>query len=47
MLNSQLLPKSTTNRWFKPTSFVESKEKGVGRPWEIFRLEVHGQVVDF
>ena len=45
-LTSRLLSKSVTNRWFKPTSFVESFAQGVGRPWEIYRYKVNGQSVD-
>ena len=46
ILTSQLLPKSLTYRWLKPTSFVEDFAQGVGRPWEIYRLKVNGQSVD-
>lgn len=46
MLNSALISKSQTNRWFKPASFVEAWDQGVGRPWEIFRVKVNGQSVD-
>ena len=46
MLTSKLLPKGLTNRWFKPTSFVEDWAQGVGRPWEIFRIKVNGQSID-
>ena len=47
ILSSTFLPQSVTNRWFKPTSFVEWWASGVGRPWEIFRLKVNGQSVDW
>ena len=46
MLTSSLLPKALTNRWFKPTSFVEDWAQGVGRPWEIYRRKANGQSVD-
>jgi CubicO group peptidase (beta-lactamase class C family) len=46
ILSSRFLPRSVTNRWFKPSSFVEDWSAGVGRPWEIFRLKVNGQSVD-
>lgn len=46
ILLSRFLPKSVTDRWFKPSSFVEDWSAGVGRPWEIFRLKVNGQSVD-
>ena len=46
MLDSTLMSKAQTNRWFKPSSFVESYSQGVGRPWEIFRVKVNGQSVD-
>ncbi|KAK3686354.1 hypothetical protein LTR37_019897 [Vermiconidia calcicola] len=46
MLTSELLSKTQTNRWMKPTSFVEDFAQGVGRPWEIYRLKVNGASVD-
>ncbi|KAK5710719.1 hypothetical protein LTR15_012875 [Elasticomyces elasticus] len=46
ILNSTLLSKAQTRRWFKPTSFVEEYAQGVGRPWEIFRRKVNGYSVD-
>lgn len=45
ILNSTLLTKSVTNRWLKPTSFVETLTQGVGRPWEIYRRTVNGQSI--
>lgn len=47
ILSSSFLSKTVTNRWFKPTTFVESWSAGVGRPWEIFRLKVNGKSVDW
>ncbi len=35
-----------TNRWLKPTSFVEDYSQGVGRPWEIFRRKINGASVE-
>ncbi|KAK3695993.1 hypothetical protein LTR37_018211 [Vermiconidia calcicola] len=46
MLSSELLPKTQTDRWMKPTSFVEDFAQGVGRPWEIYRIKVNGASVD-
>lgn len=46
ILKSKLLPTSQTNRWLKPTSFVEAFDQGVGRPWEIYRRKIYGQSVD-
>ena len=46
ILSSGTLSKSVTNRWLKPTGFVEDWSQGVGRPWEIFRVKVNGQSVD-
>ena len=46
ILTSQLIPQSTTDRWFKPSGFVEDWSQGVGRPWEIFRFKVNGQTID-
>lgn len=37
ILNSTLLPPSTTRRWLKPVSFSGSPNVSVGAPWEILR----------
>ena len=46
ILNSHLLTQAQTSRWMKPTSFVNDVHAGVGRPWEIYRLETLGRTVD-
>ncbi|KAK5172736.1 uncharacterized protein LTR77_002856 [Saxophila tyrrhenica] len=46
ILSNKLLTKAVTDRWFKPTSFVEDYAQGVGRPWEIFRRKVNGASVE-
>ncbi len=46
ILNHTLIPQSQTNRWLKPSSFLESFSQGVGRPWEIWRRKLHGQSID-
>jgi hypothetical protein len=35
ILNSTLLPKSTTRRWLKPLTHTSSLDYAVGAPWEI------------
>lgn len=48
LLNSTLLPKSTTHKWMKPSSFTASLNYAVGAPWEIYRY-IHpstGKVTD-
>ncbi|KAH8658115.1 beta-lactamase/transpeptidase-like protein [Xylariales sp. PMI_506] len=40
ILRSSLLPLSTTHEWLKPSTFVAHKHGAVGKPWEIFRMEV-------
>jgi hypothetical protein len=46
ILSCETLSNSVTNRWLKPTSFVQEWSQGVGRPWEILRVKVNGQSVD-
>jgi len=46
ILSNKLIPKTMTNRWLKPTSFVEDYSQGVGRPWEIFRRKINGASVE-
>ncbi|CZT14561.1 uncharacterized protein RCC_12046 [Ramularia collo-cygni] len=46
ILNSTLVSKSITRRWFAATSFVDKIDQAVGRGWEIFRLKSGGHTVD-
>ena len=46
MLNSTLLSPAVTRRWLKPGSHTDSLRASVGKPWEIYRSEVNGRVVD-
>lgn len=46
ILNSTLVPKATTRRWFSVTSHLESLDQSVGRGWEIYRQKVGGHTVD-
>jgi hypothetical protein len=46
ILDYKLLTQAQTNRWLKPTSFVDEWSQGVGRPWEIFRRRINGQSVE-
>lgn len=46
ILNSTLVQKSVTRRWFATTSFVDKIDQAVGRGWEIFRLKSGGHTVD-
>lgn len=48
LLNSTLLPKTTTHKWMKPSSFTASLNYAVGAPWEIYRY-IHpstGKITD-
>ncbi|KAH7024479.1 beta-lactamase/transpeptidase-like protein [Microdochium trichocladiopsis] len=40
ILNSTLLPESTTREWLKPDTLTSSQFSAVGKPWEITRMEV-------
>ncbi|KAF7190917.1 Beta-lactamase-like protein sdnR [Pseudocercospora fuligena] len=46
ILNSSLIPASTTRRWFSTVSFVERQDQGVGHGWQIFRKKVGIRTVD-
>jgi CubicO group peptidase (beta-lactamase class C family) len=46
ILSNKLLKRAQTDRWLKPTGFVEDFSQGVGRPWEIFRLKINDQSVE-
>lgn len=46
ILNSTLVSKSVTRRWFTTTSFVETIDQAVGRGWEIFRIKIGGHSVE-
>lgn len=46
IMNSTLLSKAQTRRWLKPVTFTSNVNTGVGSPWEIFRAEVNGRMVD-
>ncbi|KAK5044843.1 hypothetical protein LTR84_010381 [Exophiala bonariae] len=48
LLNSTLLPKTSTHKWIKPSSFTSSLNYAVGAPWEIYRY-IHpstGKITD-
>lgn len=46
ILNSTLVSKTVTRRWYASTTFVETIEQAVGRGWEIFRLKIGGHSVE-
>ncbi|KAF2211204.1 hypothetical protein CERZMDRAFT_43776 [Cercospora zeae-maydis SCOH1-5] len=46
ILNSTLTTKAATRRWFSTMTFVETVEQAAGRPWEIFRRKINGQLVE-
>lgn len=46
ILNSTLVSKSVTRRWYTSTSFVDTINQAVGRGWEIFRVKSGGHTVD-
>ncbi|KAI1125594.1 beta-lactamase/transpeptidase-like protein [Nemania abortiva] len=46
ILNSTLMARATTRRWFSTTSFVDTIDQAVGRGWEIFRVRINGHSVD-
>ncbi|KAI0154934.1 beta-lactamase/transpeptidase-like protein [Xylariaceae sp. FL1272] len=46
IMNSTLMSKATTRRWFATTSFVDQTSQAVGRGWEIFRVRNGIHTVD-
>ncbi|KAF4631598.1 hypothetical protein G7Y89_g6535 [Cudoniella acicularis] len=46
MLNGTILSKAQTRRWMKPVTFTANPNQGTGAPWEIFRTQVNGRVID-
>ncbi|KAI0435706.1 beta-lactamase/transpeptidase-like protein [Xylaria telfairii] len=46
ILNSTLMTRATTRRWFSTTSFVDTIDQAVGRGWEIFRVRINGHSID-
>jgi hypothetical protein len=46
VLQSKFLNQAVTDRWLKPSGFVENHDQAVGRPWEIFRRSANGQSVE-
>ncbi|GAP87523.1 putative beta-lactamase transpeptidase-like protein [Rosellinia necatrix] len=46
ILNSTLMARATTRRWFSTTTFVDTIDQAVGRGWEVFRVRANGHSVD-
>ncbi|KAI1265839.1 beta-lactamase/transpeptidase-like protein [Xylariaceae sp. FL1019] len=46
IMDSTLMSKATTRRWFATTSFVDQISQAVGRGWEIFRVRNGIHTVD-
>jgi hypothetical protein len=40
ILRSTLLPHNTTRAWLKPAAHLDTFRSAVGRPWEIYRIDV-------
>lgn len=40
ILKSSLLPPAVSREWMKPVSHMDSLRSAVGRPWEIYRVDV-------
>ncbi|EXJ82747.1 hypothetical protein A1O3_06562 [Capronia epimyces CBS 606.96] len=46
ILTSKQIPRAVTRRWMKPSSHTSSLFLSIGMPWEIYRANIFGRIVD-